>query len=279
MKSIPFGEAKYKDIENAYRTLHAAPIELKQEFFALWLDSIKEAVDAWGEGEKDDAKLTPFIEKAQIAEGMLCQLFGRLTGYVAHDFLEMFAATHPPLGRERLYSQEDNIFFAVFIEELMTRGSSLTQAIELLYTMWDKTGMSPEGLRKQMREAHKEARTSKTFWDDVGKDRLLTIMITWLRNCNLYVDIKRDKGPFGKTLKAYRAMIMDMLNILKNGYPQLLPFIQKDFPWVAKLIQQEVDDPLSFIYTNFQVEALERLVRVRELFNCYTCTVTFSKRV
>lgn len=279
MSHIPFGDPKYKEIEAAYRTLQAAPSELKEEFFALWLDSIKEAVNAWGDGTKDDTKLNPFVEKAEIAEGMLCQLFGRLTGYVAHDFLKMYAATHPTMGRERLYSQEDNVFFAVFLEELVTRGSSLTQAIELLYRIWDTTNMSPEGLRKQMRDAYKEARTSRTFWDEIGKDRLQAILIIWLRDCMLDVGKDDDEdGPFVKVLNAYRSMNCDLLTTIQHGYPKLPDFIQADFPWLKTWVEQETDDPIAFIRSLLEVDFSQRTMRVREIFNCYMAVKSTSEK-
>src|SRR5690606_38916085 len=145
---------------------------LKREFFGYWLNSMEKAVSVWNEGKVSHSNLNPLYELSEHGEGQLAHLFRRLTGYVTHDFMKVYATTHTSRGRERIYSQEENIFFAVFIEEMIRRKSSLAQAIELLASLHDKDSASPDGLRKQMREAYKESQEDESFWDEIGEDRV-----------------------------------------------------------------------------------------------------------
>ncbi len=262
-------------LKSAWELILNASKDEKSKLFEAYVEALENHKERLGETEN---RLDPHSYRAYRAMDVVERFFRHVTGYnaswVSDKFLEHCSQRS---ARRRKYDFDTRSVNCFFIAQMVSRGSSETQAMKLLMRLRGDSAMT-QGHLRELRDTYGDfKKLGRPTEDDllvldnaVNVARFLEFDIS---------NLNSDEKASEKAVTAFRDFYQELIDLMKShhalvasrdsSYPEI-------FGPVIRWLEANYDDPLDYFYRHETHSSVPFEVRRRCLLEYLNTVSAFT---
>lgn len=244
---MPIDPIRMKALEEAWELVNSASHEERSELFKTEIQNF-ETLKA--ELEEPDNRFNPLVTRAYYAMDLLEGFARRLTGYnpgwIPYKFLEHCCQNS---GRPTKYNTDLRELNCFFIDQMVKRGASETQAMKLLMRLRGDGAMSSGHLR-ELRDTYGDYKKIYKKSDHEFPFLFQSHLIARFLEFSIS-NLEGDEIAAQKAVDAFRSFFQEVIDLMKFSH-EVIAKHDRSYPdifgCVIDWIKAEYEDPLDYFY-------------------------------
>ena len=246
---MPIDQKKMKALKQAWEFINSASHEEKSELFKDYIENF-DTLKAELEGP--DNRFNPHSFRAYDAMDYLERFVRRVTGYnpgwIPYKLLEHCCTNS---GRPEKYGLDVRELNSFFIEQMVKRGASETQAMKLLVRLRGDSAMSSGHLR-ELRDTYGDYKKVREDWR--SEQPLYSHAHLIARFLEFNIDnLEGDEVASEKAVAAFKSLFSELIELMKMHHSTVAARDSEypaAFGCVIDWLGAEYDDPLDYFFTH-----------------------------